>query len=39
MSAARTQSKMYDVGDDFGAIVRYVLDYHTVEAIDIGEWD
>ena len=39
MAAAHTASTLYDMGDDFGTMARYILDFHQVERIDIGDWD
>ena len=39
MASAYTTSTMYDMGDDFGTMVRYITDFHKVESIDIGDWD
>lgn len=34
-----TGSTLYDMGDDVGTMARYVLDFHTVDKIDIDDWD
>lgn len=39
MASVYTASTLYDMGDDIGTMVRYILDFHQVESIDIGDWD
>jgi hypothetical protein len=31
--------KLYDVGDDFGSILRFSLDYRVPQTFDHGDWD
>ena len=39
MAAENAGDKIYDIADDFGAILRYTLDFHVAEEYDIGEFD
>ena len=34
-----TASDLFDVGEDMGSIMRYTLDFHTMETIKNNEWD
>ena len=38
-SSQLTAGTLYDMGEDFGTIIRYILDFHEVEPIQIGDWD
>ena len=39
LSSEDTSDKLYDIGDDIGSILRYVVDFKIDEDIDIGEFD
>ena len=39
LSSEDTSDKLYDIGDDMGSILRYVVDYKRDEEITIGEFD
>ena len=34
-----TENTLYDMGEDFGSILRYTLDYHVSEDLALNEWD
>ena len=39
VASQKTASTLFDMGDDIGTMARYILDFHLVEKIDIGDWD
>ena len=39
VASLNTASTLYDMGEDFGTMARYVTDFHLVEKIDYGDWD
>ena len=38
-SSDDTAFKLYDIGDDFGSISRYILDFHRKTDFEDNEWD
>ena len=35
----KTENNLYDIGEDVGSIIKYTLDFHTMETIKNNEWD